>query len=269
MIEYKRENILKIVFHVAHLLFHLLYSSTVCVRVLVNCGKVLVWDVWMVFGLKQDCGMGEGYLHWQIYSPGTRLLHPAVMLRPPPPSCSTSLRPATSHQTVHSYLIPRWPLSLSFLCSSPTVCVSLCFTLSHSLSLSMSSSLCVYFAVCAQSVVTICWSAQRGHHIMENGACQNVIALSLQRLIGFVSRSLCCWKRKLPIPLNGVKNQLCVCGYRCMKRQRFSLVLFIALHPYGRFKLWVLFTHKIMLKLSQQKKIQINPQREVWELCSE
>lgn len=69
--------------------------------------RVLVWCVWTLFGLKQDCGMGEGYLHWQIDGPGTRLLHPAVMLHLPLPSCSTSLRPATSHQTIHSCLMPH------------------------------------------------------------------------------------------------------------------------------------------------------------------
>lgn len=134
--------------------------------------------------------MGEGYLHWQIDGgPGTRLLHPAVMLHPPPPSCSTSLRPATSHQTIHSCLIPRADRFSYHFCVHPLQFLYLSASLTHtslSLSVHVLPSVCLLCSVCSEwgdvyavivqtHTAALCWSTQRGHHIMENRACQNVL----------------------------------------------------------------------------------------------
>lgn len=208
-------------------------------------------SIYFIPVLKQDRGMGNGYLHWQIDGLGTRLLHPAVMLHLPLPPCSPSLRPATSHQPIHSCLMPhagRWSYHFFVhLLQS----VSLCLTHTHgSLYVHVLPSVCLFSCVCSEwgdvyavivqtHTAALCWSAQRGHDsIMENGARQNVllvwIALSLQRRVRFVSKILCFWKRQLPLPLNGVSETYCVCGCRFV---RFSLVLFITLHP-----LWPLLT---------------------------
>jgi len=194
-------------------------------------------SVYFIPALKRKCGMGNGYLHWQTDGPGTRLLHPAVMPHLPLPPCSPSLRPATSHQTIHSCLMPQadhWSYHFFVhLLHSVSLCLIhtlLCLYVHVLPSVCLFSCVCsewgdVYAVIVQTHTAALCWSAQRGHDsIMENGACQNVllvwIALSLQRRVRFVSKIVCF--QQLPLPLNGVS-------------ERFSLVCLLLCTPYGHF----------------------------------